>query len=622
MTERFFFFTDRRRDKKTIPAEMAQNGPPIDILTDEVLHYILSAFVGDTGLGSCLLAWRRFHVLGLLDLQRRKYRCATVPSMCVAGDVDGLKFALDNADIYLPLGRFDWNGCLFGAAAVGSVATLDVIKETIHARETDGSWPITPIMWWSLAFAAAQRGHDDVLAWLCLPCNATSSQPVVSAEQVQDLVPMANYANTVVHYTDAVAARNGLPPIMPSDNDVDTAEQALYALFDPVVVARVRTSLMDVGRDARDALCDRISRASGLDAWTAFRDPLFTVGAPAPSVQHSTDSSDEGDVDDSLDDADLGERLRQEIEADSDGRQGSVVWCVVERGLLREMEARFGADAIVRRMRAMPLTLAMQTATCSGHHDDAVWIYEMRRHEPSVLERQQALTDLASALARANRVDLLEKIGCGPHGTPSEFRDHTRESSFWTTIVEGAAEGGHVPVLESVRDRPIDKKSGRPMVVALENGHLGVAAWLCAHGFDRARALHDLGRASGTNGRSFLYRALCERRFDVARILLDPTADKGTSRDAVDERVSDAIAAAVRDALAAGDLATTTWLRERYHDTVDRTVASLRSDPWPARADVPGVPHLMTVVARVMLTDVRVPPAFRPALGRLFSPLF
>ena len=536
----------------------------IDRLPDEILWSILAHHVGDRTLGACLLAWRRFHVLGVGDMQKRKYRCATVMSVCAAGDADGLRFVLDRAGDYMPLGRFRWDSCLFAAAVAGSVATLATIKQAIRARTTEGRWPVGSVLWWSLAFGAAERGHDDVLAWLCLSDNATSTQPILSAEEEQRLT----------HVFSALCAELGTSAADCSCDTSDPESPIFVAPFDIAVVSQVKASVRDLTPDRISSLCDRISRESGLDARAALDGPFFATAKVGATC--ADDAPDNGEP---LDDTTFDERLRQEIEADDD-RRGHMVWRAVERGHLRDMEARFGKDALVRRMCRMPVMPAVWTATDSGHYDDAVWIYRALCQRNGRAD-EWALSALAFALARANRTDLLEEIERCPYDVPIEPDGIASEATLWMRIAEGAAEGGHIRILESIRDHPIDEEDGGPVGAAIENKHLDAAAWLCAHGYNRVRALDRRHREVQRSAQSFLYLAIRERRFDAVHVLLDPTAAGGTPRERIDRCIADAIAATVHDALASGDLTTVTWLRERCENEVDETVARLRVDRWP-----------------------------------------
>ncbi len=559
----------------------------IDRLPDEVLWSILAHHVDDDrSLGACLLAWRRFHVLGVRDIQRRKYRCATVMSVCAAGDADGLRFVLDHADAYMPQGLFRWDCCLFAAATVaGSVATLTTIKQAIRAKGAEGSWPVHSVLWWSLAFGAAERGHDDALMWLCLSDNATSTQPTLDAEEVQTLFSIVDGPFKEIRNA------NGRPT---HDYDTSDPESPIFlAPCDFVVTEQVKASMRALTPDNVDSLCDRVSRASGLDARAALGSAFFSA-ATRVKASCKDDDDDDGDGDSTLDAAAFDERLRQEIEADDD-RYGHMVWQSIERGHLRDMEARFGREAIVRRIGMMPSMCVVSTASGNGHYDDAVWIYRalcQHRGRPD----EWALSALVFALARANRIDLLEAMGCCPHGTPIDPSEMANEPHLWTRMAEGAAEGGHIPILESIRDRPIDEKDGGPVGAALEGKHLDAAAWLCAHGYNRVRNRHQANHGDQKGTQSFLYRAIRERRFDVVRVLLDPTVAQGIPRKRIDRCVTDAIVAAIQDALMAGDLVAVTWLRERYETMVDETVAHLRADRWPMCC---GAPEAYDYMARL-----------------------
>jgi len=519
--------------------EEKTGGTPIDVLADDVVRYILDTFVGDMDLGRCLLAWHRFHVLSVRSLQRRKYRCATVHSLCITGDVVGLGFALDNAETYVPA-YFDWHAPLYAAVVADSVAMLDMLKGAIHAREADVRWPIAPIMWWALAFAAAQRGHDDVLAWLCLPCNATSSQPVASADAIRDLVPLADIGNAL--------ASDGRISAVSSHKARIKATLTLHSLFSTAVVERVRVSLIDVGRDARDALCDRISSRSGLDARAALSAPVFGISAldgPADGV------------------ADLDESDHQGTSADGGRWYGAMPYGAIRKS----------AHSIWKRAREKMRAFANPHV---DRHKAGVWYYEVTRDSQGHADKW-TLAVPASDRARVNGVKLTEPTWSGPPGAPFGPGHAQGEPLFWMMIIMDAVEERHIRILEMLRDCPVDKDDARPVSAALENGHLDVAAWLCAHGYNRVCVSHHLGQYDFREStRPFLYEALCQRRFDVARVLLDPTAHEGIPRERIDSCIADAVATAVRDALASGNLAVVTWLRERHQVAVDEAVATVR----------------------------------------------
>jgi len=217
--------------------------------------------------------------------------------------------------------------------------------------------------------------------------------------------------------------------------------------------------------------------------------------------------------------------------------------------------------------------------------EGAVWTYYVERSTLGGSD-EWALSLPATVPARAADDRPLEPIWRSPRGdtviTPFGPGDGTREMMFWTMIVTDAAEAGHVHILDMLRDRPTEKDDGGPMNAALENGRLDVAEWLCAHGYNRTRAFYLPGRWDGRyvvkdGGQSFLYRALCERRFDVVRVLLGSTADRDTPFERISNCIGRAVVYAVDDALGSGNLAIITWLRERYKRLVDARIAHVRA---------------------------------------------
>ncbi|QBZ81527.1 hypothetical protein pclt_cds_941 [Pandoravirus celtis] len=139
---------------------------PIDILPDDILVYLVGTYLDDRSLGACLLAWRRFHVLDRHALYRRKYRWATLACLCVAGDRDGLDYALDRPDVFGTLDTYTWLNCIIAAGSAGHIHTIERM-----ATMPGMPWPLHFNMWVELLFDLARCDHSDGLAWLCRADN-------------------------------------------------------------------------------------------------------------------------------------------------------------------------------------------------------------------------------------------------------------------------------------------------------------------------------------------------------------------------------------------------------------------------------------------------------------------
>ncbi|AJF97087.1 hypothetical protein TW95_gp0353 [Pandoravirus inopinatum] len=141
--------------------------PPIDILPDDVLIYLVDGFLDDRSLGACLLAWRRFHVLDRGALYRRKYRWTTFFSLCAAGDVEGVDYALGRPDLFaLHDEPSFWRKCLELAATGGHT---DLARRL--ALQSANVWPLDRDYWLRVVLRLGQSGKDDTVAWLCRKDN-------------------------------------------------------------------------------------------------------------------------------------------------------------------------------------------------------------------------------------------------------------------------------------------------------------------------------------------------------------------------------------------------------------------------------------------------------------------
>lgn len=150
-----------------LPHDDRPVGPaPIDILPDDVLIHLVDTYLDDRSLGACLLAWRRFHVLDRRALFQRKYRWATLHCLCLAGDHDGLDYALEHLAVYGESDDLATTSSLVAMAGAGHVTMIERV-----VRMHDMEWPVDCKLWSSLVFALAKGGHGDALAWLCRADN-------------------------------------------------------------------------------------------------------------------------------------------------------------------------------------------------------------------------------------------------------------------------------------------------------------------------------------------------------------------------------------------------------------------------------------------------------------------
>lgn len=146
---------------------MDQVPPPIDILPDDVLLYLLDGFVDDHALGACLLAWRRFHVLCRRRLLGRKYRWATLSALCAAGDDEGLDYALARPDLFVvPQDPLFWNQQTTPAAAGGHA---HMVRRLAHMAGI--GWPLDADNWTRVLVQLGRSGRAGCLEWMCREHN-------------------------------------------------------------------------------------------------------------------------------------------------------------------------------------------------------------------------------------------------------------------------------------------------------------------------------------------------------------------------------------------------------------------------------------------------------------------
>ncbi|AVK76578.1 hypothetical protein pneo_cds_971 [Pandoravirus neocaledonia] len=202
---------------------MAANTPVasatmIDALPDDVLYSIVDAYVDDRSLGACLLAWRRFHVLGPDRLLQRRYRLATPGALCAAGDIEGMNHYLHRHHC----GAVEHPGaCVCTVDRSRIVAYVQTAQVAGRARMVMHLMrAVEPIerfslhQWSALAFTAALRGRDDPdLVWLCRPEHRPTEEwdDITVIHMCTRAIQSKHSADAVVGALDALEALGGFP---------------------------------------------------------------------------------------------------------------------------------------------------------------------------------------------------------------------------------------------------------------------------------------------------------------------------------------------------------------------------------------------------------------------------
>lgn len=222
----------------------------IGVLPDDILYYIVDAYLDDRSLGACLLAWRRFHVLDVAHLYHRKYRLATPLALCAAGDMAGFDYVSRRPDLFGRMPSLAERVC---AAQTGGHARMTMRL----MRDMEPVERLGVRQWSFLALAAALRGPDDRdLAWLChrdnhphgpwdnaaLVCAcARAMKSGHSRDAVLDALgaiealagPAAAVSRDVWHWLSCVETT---PPPSVSPADVEMVASVLYShMTSPVV---------------------------------------------------------------------------------------------------------------------------------------------------------------------------------------------------------------------------------------------------------------------------------------------------------------------------------------------------------------------------------------------------
>lgn len=166
----------------------------------------------------------------------------------------------------------------------------------------------------------------------------------------------------------------------------------------------------------------------------------------------------------------------------------------------------------------------------------------------------RVITNIARASAEAGRIDLLDALGCFHTGTPARLDIVTgnRQAHVWTVIVEAAAGGGHIGIMERIWSTPDAPAAVKPdsnaVAAAVSGGHVECVRWLCERDFPAASA--KAWSPLWANQVSALSLALLARRIDMAGIIL-----AGADADAAAHQ-------AFSEAVAAGDLRVARYIHQ------------------------------------------------------------
>ncbi|AGO83311.1 hypothetical protein pdul_cds_1037 [Pandoravirus dulcis] len=597
--------------------------PAIDVLPDEILHLIVAVYVDDPkDLGACLLAWRRFHVLTDADLVAQRCRFSTLLSLCAAGDLGGLHYAAVRPDVFGPVPGFRWDACLYAATVGDHVDVLDHLKSRIikvaatlpPARDLDPepatglhvgelrairlaaqnptvdppTWPPSPASWLALAVAAAHRGCERALAWLCAednrPAQAPTPQCVLSAHET-----------TRFGYK---LSGDGL--------------LWLRMRLDGGVLSMIKRAARTMDEAAMRAVAERVSAASGLDV----------VGLFQRSVENITDDAGEAvSVFQTLDrllgrpkEMDpMADQLVHEAMADPSSASADAVnaaWAIVARGGLTALRAQYGDEAVAVTLNRHPFypaqilgLFAVMVAPYADSPlvdfadtdlpwpslcDDAMWLF--REYAAPSVDRDPIVDSvvvpmLCVMMALAGRRDLMDGLGSGAGSASDEPSAAGRSmlsniGHIYTCVAVAAVNRGDLTTARWACARMDSTRALTPWT-AWCAGRAEAARFLYAHGCDRAPSVAEVERYRDACAESPLYVSMCARDTEAVDALLDPTAADDSYREAVDRAISAAVTRAVDEALAAGNLRVVMWLHRRYPDLVNMALAEARATRTP-----------------------------------------
>ncbi|AVK75576.1 hypothetical protein pqer_cds_1154 [Pandoravirus quercus] len=605
--------------------------PAIDILPDEILHFIVSVHVNDPkDLGACLLAWRRFHVLTGADFAARRCRYSTLLSLCAAGDLDGLHYAASRPEVFGPVAGFRWDACLYVAVVGDRVDILDHIKGRIVAMASPEksmmpdsqetwtytlldelrfihsvsqnptvdapTWPLMPAPWLALAVAAARCNIDGSLTWLCAegnrPTRMIAVEDVASARKMLRKVPR-QCAWSLWHRLRL---------------DIGVALKNAWAAPNMTV-------------DEMRAIAERVSDASGLDVAGLFQrsialgddaDISRALLAAASMLFGTTQRGEQ----EASDDAVVREAMADPSSASDNASKA--VWRIASHGGLPGLRAQYGDDAVAVALKrcawpgmfakfvfqwldsmssnspslvSVSLVLPWPSAC-----DDIVWLYgHGKPHETN--DDATIFASIAPVLvvimALAGRCDLMAELGDDPQSADradpvvEPAPGNTMTASMYLPVAATAYARGDMDI---ARWACMRMGSGDPRWAweAWREGHADVVRFLYAHGCARAPFTTGKGAAlpSDEPSKSPLYASLCSRDAEAVALLLDPTAADDSCRGVVDEAISTAIAMATDEALGEGNLRVVLWLHRRYEDLVDAVLAKARATRAPSLVPV------------------------------------
>ncbi|AGO85795.1 hypothetical protein psal_cds_1384 [Pandoravirus salinus] len=597
--------------------------PAIAILPDEIIHHIIARCIDDPkDLASCLLAWRRFHVLNDADIVARRCRYATLLSLCAVGDIDGLRYAASRSDVFGPVAGFRWDACLYAASIRDHVDVLDHLKGRIievaaglppapdldpeppihlHANELRAmrmsvcsravdapTWPPSPALWLALPVGAAHHGCERALGWLCAegnrPTHAPTLRCVLSAHEM--------------------TLRGG---------SLGRGDALLWLRMriDSEVLLAIRRVAHTMDGAAMRAIAECVSTASGLDIVGLLRQSVESIGDDAGETLWGSQM-----LDDYLGrpkETDLAsDRLAHEAVADPANAPVDAVnaaWAAVARGGLAALRAQYGDDAVAATLNRHPIypaqVLSLFVAMAEPYTgsstvdfakidlpwpslcDDVMWLHRRasynRERDPVFYPMIDSVIvpALHVMMALVGRRDLMDELGDEAASASDEPPLSGRAllstiGRMYPCVAVAAICRGDLDTARWACAR-MGSGGARAAWSAWRDGHSDAVRFLYAHGCDRAPT-----RARDTYTKSPLYASLCARDTEAVDALLDPTAADDAHRDAVDRAIAAAVAWAAEEALVDGNLRVIIWLHRRYSGIVDEVLAEARATRTPS----------------------------------------
>jgi len=496
------------------------------LLPNELLAMIASKLDDAQDIVMCLVASSRFHGLDRSALCRQKYACATLLSVCASGDIEGLRFVAKHRGV--PDG-FRRDACLAVAISGGHVHILDPIR---NLPSTD-KWPLDAVAWSALLVSAASvRGRDSAIAsWLCRTENRPTSGPSLERDAFRCL--------------DCLRGGPPYAPLPSAFKISDESALVMRALF------YLQTLVPD---DGQDKILQWLASETRFCVVSPYR-MVINIHRAAMARQRERDK-------DAL--------------CSSKGDSETLEW--IRSGRLDDLYKRLGEDGLTDRLCSERTRDLLHASLEGGHADQAFQLYErlVDRDARDCPERVSARSMLTIRLAEMGRLDLVERVGWRPGESDYDIEMNGRpgrEQRYWNEVATRAARNGHTHVLQWIPPEKMDKNICAAINEAVQAGHLGAVAWLCAQGYNRSARNNELV-SSTMRTVTPLYWAIHGGGFDIARSLLDRT---GASEEEINSQVDRAVAYAVEDALMGGDLRAVSWLRKCEPELVDAEVERLRS---------------------------------------------